>query len=87
MRGPLADLARRAAADGITLRGEFVIVLESLTAADAAEKQLREQGPASMDDARGEVARLTAAGAKRSDAVRQVSAATGLDRRELYRPD
>ena len=87
VRGPLADLARRAAADGITLRGEFVIVLESLTAADAAEKQLREQGPASMDDARGEVARLTAAGAKRSDAVRQVSAATGLDRRELYRPD
>jgi len=86
VRGPLAELARRAA-DGITLRGEFVIVLESLTAADAAEKHLREQGPASMDDARAEIARLTAAGAKRSDAVRQVAAATGLERRELYRPD
>jgi hypothetical protein len=39
-----------------------------------------------MDDGRAEVARLVAAGSKRSEAVRQVSAATRLDRRELYRP-
>ena len=76
-----------AAADELTLRGEFVFVLESLTAADAAAKQLRSQGPASMAEARAEVARLIAGGAKRSDAVRQVASATGVDRRELYRPD
>ena len=40
-----------------------------------------------MEEARAEVARLVAAGRKRSEAVRQVAAATGLDRRELYRPD
>jgi len=87
VRGPLADLVSLAAADKLTLRGEFVIVLESLTAADATAKQLRDQGPASMEDARAEVARLIASGAKRSDAVRQIATATGLDRRELYRPE
>lgn len=87
VRGTLAELVRMAAADELTLRGEFVFVLESLTAADAAAKQLRSQGPASMAEARAEVARLIAGGAKRSDAVRQVASATGVDRRELYRPD
>jgi 16S rRNA (cytidine1402-2'-O)-methyltransferase len=87
VRGSLSELLGLATADELTLRGEFVIVLESLTAADATAKQLREQGPASMADARAEVARLVAGGAKRSDAVRQVAGATGLDRRELYRPE
>jgi 16S rRNA (cytidine1402-2'-O)-methyltransferase len=87
VRGPLAELVGRARADELTLRGEFVIVLEAVTAADAVAKQLRDQGPAPMADARAEVARLVAGGAKRSDAVRQVAFATGLDRRELYRPD
>jgi 16S rRNA (cytidine1402-2'-O)-methyltransferase len=87
VRGPLAELVRRATADELTLRGEFVLILESLTAADVTAKQLREGGPSSMAEARAEVARLVARGEKRSDAVRQVAAATGLDRRELYRPD
>jgi len=87
VRGPLAELVRRAKADELTLRGEFVIVIEAVTAADAVAKQLRDQGPASMADARAEVARLVAGGAKRSDAVRQVASTTGLDRREIYRPD
>jgi 16S rRNA C1402 (ribose-2'-O) methylase RsmI len=75
------------------LRGEFVLVVEAVAAGSAGEagvdaaKQLAGERPASMDDARAEVARLVAAGSKRSDAVRQVSAATGLDRRQLYRPD
>jgi DNA-binding phage protein len=30
---------------------------------------------------------LIAGGMKRSDAVRQIAASSGLDRRELYRPD
>jgi DNA-binding phage protein len=58
-----------------------------MTADDAAARQLAEDGPASMEDARAEVARLVAGGVKRSEAARRVSAATGLDRQELYRPD
>jgi 16S rRNA (cytidine1402-2'-O)-methyltransferase len=82
VRGPLGELASKAAAGAILLRGEFVIVVEAVSAA----KRLAVEGQASMDDARAEVARLVAGGARRSDAVRQVAAATTLDRRELYRP-
>lgn len=67
------------------LRGEFAIVLEATSGADAA-RQLAGEEPLSVDDAREEVARLVAAGTKRSEAARQVAAATGLDRHELYRP-
>lgn len=87
VRGPLGELSARAAGGGLMLRGEFVLVLESMTADDAAARQLAEDGPASMEDARAEVARLVAGGVKRSEAARRVSAATGLDRQELYRPD
>jgi 16S rRNA (cytidine1402-2'-O)-methyltransferase len=87
VRGPLGELSARAAGGGLMLRGEFVLVLESMTADDAAARQLAEDGPASMEDARAEVARLVAGGVKRSEAARRVSAATGLDRQELFRPD
>jgi 16S rRNA (cytidine1402-2'-O)-methyltransferase len=87
VRGPLAELVRLAKADELTLRGEFVLVLESVTAADAVAKRVQERGPSSMADARAEVALLVSGGAKRSDAVRRVASATGVDRRELYRPD
>ena len=87
VRGPLGELSARAAGGGLMLRGEYVLVLESMTADDAAARQLAEDGPASMEDARAEVARLVAGGVKRSEAARRVSAATGLDRQELYRPD
>jgi 16S rRNA (cytidine1402-2'-O)-methyltransferase len=85
VRGPLAELAARAAAGELTLRGEFAIVLEAVAGGAAAKQAAGE--PASMDDARAEVARLVAGGARRSDAARQVAAATGVDRRELYRPE
>jgi 16S rRNA (cytidine1402-2'-O)-methyltransferase len=85
VRGPLAEVTAKAAAGEIMLRGEFAIVLEATTAADAA-RQLAGDDPLSMDAAREEVARLVAAGTKRSEAARQVAAATGLDRHELYRP-
>jgi 16S rRNA C1402 (ribose-2'-O) methylase RsmI len=68
------------------LRGEFVIVLEATSGADAA-RQLAGEEPQSLADAREAVARLVAAGAKRSEAARRIAAATGLDRHELYRPD
>ena len=85
VRGGAAELAALAKGGGIMLRGEFVLVLEAMAAGEAEARQRAEDGPASMDDARAEVARLMAEGAKRSDAVREVAAATGLDRRELYR--
>ncbi len=91
VRGPLAELVRRATADEPTLRGEFVIVLEAVTAGEAtsrdAARDAAAQSPAAMADGRAAVARLVAEGAKRSDAVRQIASATGLDRRELYRPE
>jgi len=85
VRGGAGELAALAKGGGIMLRGEFVLVLEAMAAGEAEARQRAEDGPASMDDARAEVARLMAEGAKRSEAVRQVAAATGLDRRELYR--
>jgi 16S rRNA (cytidine1402-2'-O)-methyltransferase len=85
VRGPLGDLAARAAAGGLTLRGEFALVVEAVTASESAARA-RADAP-TMAEARAEVARLVASGTKRSDAVRQVATATGLDRRQLYRPD
>jgi 16S rRNA (cytidine1402-2'-O)-methyltransferase len=87
VRGRLGELSERAAGGGIMLRGEFVLVIESMAAGEAAARDLAEDGPASMEEARAEVARLVAGGEKRSDAARQVAAATGLDRHGLYRPD
>ncbi|HEX7491229.1 MAG TPA: 16S rRNA (cytidine(1402)-2'-O)-methyltransferase [Candidatus Limnocylindrales bacterium] len=85
VRGPLGELAAAAGTGQIMLRGEFVIVLEATSDADAA-RQLAGEEPPSLADAREEVARLVAAGTKRSEAARLVAAATGLDRHELYRP-
>ncbi len=87
VRGPLADLSARAAAGAITLRGEFVVVVEAVSGATEAAARMAAEAPASMADARAEVARLVAAGVRRSEAARQVAAATGLARHELYRPD
>jgi 16S rRNA (cytidine1402-2'-O)-methyltransferase len=87
VRGALAELAARAAGGGIMLRGEFVLVLEAMAVGEAVARQIAEDGPASIDDARAEVARLVAAGTKRSEAARRVAAETGLDRHDLYRPD
>lgn len=84
VRGPLGKLSARAATGEIMLRGEFVIVIEGLTAPALAQARAAAGAP-TMADARAEVARLVASGLKRSEAVRQVAAATGLDRRELYR--
>ena len=86
VRGTLGELVRLSKADELTLRGEFVLVLESVTAADAVARRVQERGLSSMADARAQVALLVRGGAKRSDAVRQVASATGVDRRELYRP-
>jgi 16S rRNA (cytidine1402-2'-O)-methyltransferase len=85
VRGPLAELAAQAAAGAITLRGEFVVVIEAVQGGSAVAVESGGREPATLDDGRSEVARLVAAGAKRSEAARRVAAATGLDRHELYR--
>jgi len=87
VRGSLAELASGAAAGAITLRGEFVLVIEAMTGGSETQKRPAGQGPVTMSEARAEVARLVADGARRSDAARQVAAATGFARQELYRPD
>jgi 16S rRNA (cytidine1402-2'-O)-methyltransferase len=87
VRGPLGELAAEAAAGAITLRGEFVLVVEAVAGGASAARGLAGEEPASMADARAEVARIVAGGARRSDAARRVAAATGLDRHALYRPD
>jgi 16S rRNA (cytidine1402-2'-O)-methyltransferase len=87
VRGPLRELASRAAAGEITLRGEFAIVVEATSLGPGRVGAEVVPAEATMDDARAEIARLIATGLKRSAAVRQVSTSTGLDRRALYRED
>jgi 16S rRNA (cytidine1402-2'-O)-methyltransferase len=87
VRGSAGELAAAAARGEVTLRGEFVLVLEAMTAGEAAAQALAEDPPLSIEDGRAEVALLIVGGMKRSEAVRRVAAQTGLDRRELYRPD
>lgn len=80
-RGTLAELAASAAET--PPRGEVTIVIsgadpERVTpASEAAEA-------ASLEWAFAKVAALVAAGTSRSDAARQVSASTGIPRRQLY---
>jgi len=85
VRGPVREMARAAAGGEMTMRGEFVLVLEAVTAGHAAAGKNAAATELTMTQARAEVAGLIAAGMKRSEAVRQVAAASGLDRRELYR--
>ncbi|MGD0121018.1 MAG: 16S rRNA (cytidine(1402)-2'-O)-methyltransferase [Candidatus Limnocylindrales bacterium] len=87
VRGSLSELASQAAAGAITLRGEFVLVVEAATGTGETRKRPAGEGSASMAEARAEVDRLVAGGARRSEAARKVAAATGLARQELYRPD
>ena len=80
-RGTLAGLAASAAET--PPRGEVTIVVSGADlehgtpASEAAEA-------ASLDAALAQVAALVAAGTSRSDAARQVSATTGIPRRQLY---
>jgi 16S rRNA (cytidine1402-2'-O)-methyltransferase len=87
VRGTLDDLAARAAAGQVLLRGEFAIVVEGRAAGSSGTAAAPAVIAPTMAEGRAEVARLIAAGSKRSDAVRQVAASSGLDRRALYRPE
>jgi len=82
VRGPLGEVAAQAASARLTLRGEFVIVVESVGPGRGVAP---EGAGASVEEARAEVERLVAGGVRRAQAVRQVAKSAGLDRRDLYR--
>ncbi len=94
VRATLGELAERALAGSLTLRGEFVIVVGARGGgrAEAGGSAPRfgdasgatEGGETPLDAAIARVEALVAGGAGRADAVRTVAAATGLPRRRLY---
>jgi 16S rRNA (cytidine1402-2'-O)-methyltransferase len=80
VRGALGELAERAAAGEVDVRGEAVIVI------GWSHRGAASQLFAAVDLAAGraEVARLVAGGVGRATAAARVAAATGLPRRALY---
>lgn len=81
VRGTLGELAARARGGGLTLRGEFVLVVG---AADGSTRPGGGAGPDAEAAAIGEVARLVASGVARGEAAKRVAATTGIPRRRLY---
>lgn len=82
-RGPLGDLAERAARGDIPPRGEFTLIVGEGAAAIDLERRAESQRDA-LAAALEEVERLVGEGHGRSEAARTVAAATGLSRRRLY---
>jgi 16S rRNA (cytidine1402-2'-O)-methyltransferase len=84
VRGSIGELARRAADGELTLRGEFAIVIGEQPGGPPRSAATEAAAGAALASARAEVERLVAAGTPRGDAARQVAAATGIPRRQLY---
>ncbi len=84
VRAPLGELARRAAHGELTLRGEFAIVVGEQPGGRSATAESQATAVAAAAAARADVERLVAAGTPRGEAARQVAAATGIPRRQLY---
>ena len=86
VRGTLLGLAQAASDGHIPPRGEFVLVVGPDDGSHpSAEHETGER--ARLEAAMAEVERLVAAGTARGDAARQVAAATGIPRRQLYGAD
>jgi 16S rRNA (cytidine1402-2'-O)-methyltransferase len=81
-RGPLGQLASRAASGEIPARGEFTLVVGAW--AGSVRPDSEEVAAGSLLAALTEVERLVGEGRGRSEAARQVAATTGLPRRRLY---
>jgi 16S rRNA (cytidine1402-2'-O)-methyltransferase len=80
VRGTLDELVDAAADGTIVARGEIAIVVS------AAEPRPRnDPGPGGIEAALAMVEALVAGGTPRGDAARAVAAATGIQRRQLYR--
>jgi 16S rRNA (cytidine1402-2'-O)-methyltransferase len=86
VRGSLGALAEAARTGAITLRGEFVLVVGERRPDAATALEAGGATPDRLAGARAEVERLVADGTARGDAARQVAAATGIPRRQLYGP-
>jgi 16S rRNA (cytidine1402-2'-O)-methyltransferase len=84
VRAPIGELARRAADGELTLRGEFAIVIGEQPGGLPRSAATEAAAGAALASARAEVERLVAAGTPRGDAARQVAAASGIPRRQLY---
>jgi 16S rRNA (cytidine1402-2'-O)-methyltransferase len=82
-RGPLGELAERAARGEIPSRGEFTIVIGTGAPSSDPERNAEASRDA-LSAALNEVERLVGEGQGRSSAARAVAAATGLSRRRLY---
>jgi 16S rRNA (cytidine1402-2'-O)-methyltransferase len=79
VRGPLGDLAERARAGSLTLRGEFVVVVGKWHSRSPGESDEK-----AIAVARSEVERLVAGGVARGEAARRVADSYSLPRRILY---
>jgi 16S rRNA (cytidine1402-2'-O)-methyltransferase len=79
-RGTLGALGEMLSSGRIPTRGEFVIVLGTIDAVEAAP----DDEQAALKEARRAVERLVADGTARGAAAREVAASTGLPRRRLY---
>ena len=84
VRAPIGELARRAADGELTLRGEFAIVIGEQPGGPPRSAATEAAAGAALASARAEVEKLVAAGTSRGDAARQVAAASGIPRRQLY---
>jgi 16S rRNA (cytidine1402-2'-O)-methyltransferase len=85
-RATLGELATSARAGGITLRGEFVIVVGAAAVPAAAHSNVAGGGSAAANlaAARTDVSALVAGGVARGEAARRVAASRGVPRRLLY---
>jgi 16S rRNA (cytidine1402-2'-O)-methyltransferase len=81
-RATLGRLAEMAAEGRIPARGEFSLVVGARP--DGGPAPSEAAAASALLDARAEVERLVGEGRGRSEAARQVAAATGLPRRRLY---
>jgi 16S rRNA (cytidine1402-2'-O)-methyltransferase len=77
VRGTLAGLSELVATGGLTIRGEFTLVVGASASQPRADD-------AAIAAAQAEVERRVGRGISRAEAARQVAAETGLPRRGLY---
>lgn len=80
-RGTLSGLVASVGDGSIPARGEVVVVVAGREEESAAGRA----ASVPIEVARGQVAALVRAGSSRTDAAREVAAATGYSRRDLYR--
>jgi 16S rRNA (cytidine1402-2'-O)-methyltransferase len=84
VRGSLGELAERARTGKLTLRGEFTLVVGWSAGAARTSPLGAADGESALATAKARVEAAVAAGTPRGLAAREVSAETGIPRRQLY---